>query len=62
MENGKRQAYHLRYQAIKVNGLAVLKLQCMIILSTQEIKYEPKTFNENFAKKVRTCRSRKREA
>jgi hypothetical protein len=25
-------------------------------------KYETKTFNENFAKKVRTCRSRKREA
>ena len=28
----------------------------MIILSTQERKYETKTFNENFAKKVRTCR------
>jgi hypothetical protein len=28
----------------------------MLILSTQERKYETKTFNENFAKKVRTCR------
>jgi hypothetical protein len=28
----------------------------MTILSTQERKYETKTFNENFAKKVRTCR------
>jgi hypothetical protein len=36
--------------------LAVLKLQCMIVLSTQERKYETKTFNENFTKKVRTCR------
>jgi hypothetical protein len=52
---GKRQA-KLRYQAIKLNELAVLKLKCMIILSTQERKYETKTFNENFAKKFRTCR------
>jgi hypothetical protein len=28
----------------------------MTILSTQERKYETKMFNENFAKKVRTCR------
>ena len=28
----------------------------MTILSTQEIKHETKTFNENFAKKVSTCR------
>jgi hypothetical protein len=28
----------------------------MIILSTQGRKYETKTFNENFAKKVRNCR------
>jgi hypothetical protein len=28
----------------------------MIILSTQERKDETKTLNENFAKKVRTCR------
>jgi hypothetical protein len=28
----------------------------MTILSTQARKYETKTFNENFAKKVRTCR------
>jgi hypothetical protein len=28
----------------------------MTILSTQERKYETKTFNENFAKKVRNCR------
>jgi protoheme ferro-lyase len=28
----------------------------MIILSTQERKYETKTFNKNFAKKVRICR------
>ena len=51
-----RQRKMLRYQAIKVNELAVLKLQCMTILSTQEKKYETKMFNENFAKKVRTCR------
>ena len=36
----------------------------MTILSTQERKYETKTFNENFAKKVQSAvyRSRKREA
>ena len=28
----------------------------MAILSTQERKYETKTFNGNFAKKVRICR------
>jgi hypothetical protein len=28
----------------------------MIILSTQERKYETKTFNENISKKFRTCR------
>jgi hypothetical protein len=28
----------------------------MIILLAQERKYETKTFNENFAKKDRTCR------
>ena len=28
----------------------------MTILSTQERKYEMKTFNGNFAKKVRICR------
>ena len=35
----------------------------MIILLAQERKYETKTFNETFAKKVPTavCRSRKRE-
>jgi hypothetical protein len=40
----------------RVNELAVLKLRYIIILPTQERKYETKTFNENFAKKVRTCR------
>jgi hypothetical protein len=37
----------------------------MLILSTQERKYQTKTFNENFAKKVRTCQfavAQKREA
>ena len=29
----------------------------MTILSTQERKYEIKTFNGNFAKKVRICRA-----
>ena len=38
----------------RVNELAVLKLKHIIILSTQQRKYETKTFNENFAKKVRT--------
>jgi hypothetical protein len=28
----------------------------MIIILAQEKKYETKMFNENFAKKVRTCR------
>ena len=50
---GKERFYGIRQ--LRVNELAVLKLQCMTILSTQERKYEPKTFNENFAKKVRTC-------
>jgi hypothetical protein len=40
----------------RVNEHVVLKLRCMTILSTQERKYETKKFNENFAKKVRTCR------
>jgi hypothetical protein len=39
-----------------VNALAVLKLKYIIILSTQERKCETQTFNENFAKKVQTCR------
>jgi hypothetical protein len=36
----------------------------MTILSTQERKYETKTFNENFTKKVRTWKreTKKREA
>jgi predicted phage tail protein len=52
-----RQRKILRYQAIKsINELAVLKLEYISILSTQERKYETKTFNENVAKKVRTCR------
>jgi hypothetical protein len=57
--NGKRQAkknFTVSGNINGVNELAVLKLQCMTILSTQERKYETKTFNENFAKKVRTCR------
>jgi hypothetical protein len=55
-----RQRKILRYQAIKrVNELAVSKLKYIIILSTQERKYETKTFNEHFAKNVRTW---KREA
>jgi hypothetical protein len=52
--NARQRFYGIRQQ--RVNELAVLKLQCMIILSTQERKYETKTFNENFAKNVRTCR------
>ena len=46
-----RQRKILRYQAKRVNELVVLKLQCMIILSTQERKHETKTFNENFVRK-----------
>jgi hypothetical protein len=52
---GKEKFYGIRQK--RVNELAVLKLQCMIILLAQERKYETKTFNENFAKRVRTCRS-----
>jgi hypothetical protein len=47
---GKEKFYGIR------NNLAVLKLKYIIILSTQERRYETKTFNENFARKVRTCR------
>ena len=57
---GKEKFYGIRQE--RVNELAVSKLKYIIMLSTQERKYETKTFNENFAKKVRTCRSRKREA
>jgi hypothetical protein len=41
----------LRYQAKKINELAVLKPEHIIILSTQERKYETKTLNKHFAKK-----------
>jgi hypothetical protein len=51
---GKEKFYGIRQQ--RVNELAVLKLQCIIILLTQERKYETKTFNDNFAKKIGTCR------
>jgi hypothetical protein len=51
---GKRQAKK-NFYGIR-NNLAVLKLKYIIILWTQERRYETKTFNENFAKKVRTCR------
>jgi hypothetical protein len=51
---GKEKFYGIRQS--RVNELAVLKLKYIIILSTQERKYEMKTFNENFAKKVLTCR------
>jgi hypothetical protein len=51
---GKEKCYGNRQK--RVNELAVLKLQCMIILLAQERKYQTKTFNENFAKKFRTCR------
>jgi hypothetical protein len=57
---GKEKFYGIKQW--RVNELAVLKLKYIIILSTQEWKYETKTSNENCAKKVRTCRSRKREA
>jgi hypothetical protein len=45
-----------KFYGIRQYELAVLKLKYIIILSTQERKYETKMFNENFAKKVRTCR------
>jgi hypothetical protein len=57
---GKRQTpskekfYGIRQY--RVNEVAVLKLKYMTILSTQERKHETKTFNENVAKKVPTCR------
>jgi hypothetical protein len=52
-----RQRKKLRYQAIKSKWTCWFKTDIhIIILSTQERKYETKTFNENFAKKVRTCR------
>jgi hypothetical protein len=54
--------FHTLACASTICKLAVLKLKYIIILSTQERKYETKTFKENFAKEVRTCRSRKREA
>jgi CRISPR/Cas system CSM-associated protein Csm2 small subunit len=52
VSNGKRQAK----KNFTLNELAVLKLQCMMIILAQERKYETKTFHENFAKKLRTCR------
>jgi hypothetical protein len=51
---GKEKFYGIRQK--RVNKLAVLKQKYIIILSTQERKYETKMFHENVAKKVRTCR------
>jgi hypothetical protein len=52
-----RQRKILWYQAIKSKWPCCFKTEIyIIILSTQERKYETQTFNKNFAKKVRTCR------
>ena len=52
-----RQRKILRYQAVKSKWTCCFKTAMHdYILSTQERKYETKTFNENFAKKVRICR------
>ena len=54
--------FHTLACASTICKLAVLKLKYIIILSTQERRYETKMFKENFSKEVRTCHSRKREA
>jgi hypothetical protein len=52
-----RQRNILRYQTIKSKWTCCFKTEIhIIILSTQKRKYETKPYNENFAKKVRTCR------
>jgi hypothetical protein len=50
-----RQGKILRYQAIKSTQTCCFKTE-IHNYSFDARKYETKTFNENFAKKVRTCR------
>ena len=51
-----RQRKILRYQAIKSKKTRCSKTEIHNFSFDQERKYETKTFDENFAKKVRTCR------
>jgi hypothetical protein len=59
---GKEKFYGIRQ--LRVNEFAILKLKYIIILSTQERKYETKTFNKILPRKFEpaVCRSWKREA